>query len=164
MMDPNINSSVLKKYIIFCLHDDIYAIEIELVKEIKSLNDVSITVISNLPSPIKGITELSNEVTPIIDLRIYYQFEEAINAHNPVVIYIISNNHYYGFIVDAVLDLAEISNAAIKEPPAYMLETHFNTIEGIAHYQDTFAIILNGSEIVKNNKPWVINAMHKELL
>ena len=58
------------EFLVFTLGEEEYGIDILKVQEIRGYDAATVTRIANVPSFIKGVTNLRGIIVPIVDLRI----------------------------------------------------------------------------------------------
>ncbi|MFA7474479.1 MAG: chemotaxis protein CheW, partial [Castellaniella sp.] len=61
-----------KEFLIFTLANQEYGIDILKVQEIRGYDSQTVTRIANVPSFVKGVTNLRGVIVPIVDLRLKF--------------------------------------------------------------------------------------------
>ncbi len=110
-----------EQYLSFTLGNEIYAIDILCVQEIRAWE--SITRIPNTPEYIKGVINLRGSIVPVIDLRQYFNIGNIEYLTTTVVIVITINDQQklrqVSIVVDAVSDVIRVTHEEINPPPNY---------------------------------------------
>lgn len=144
---PEINSG--RKFLTFTLGDEQWAIDILKVQEIKgSESSIKITSIPDVPPHIKGIFYLHDMIVPIVDLRIFYHIKPTECEQLKAIIVLNTKQSLLGIVVDAVLDIVEITTDQIKPAPEFSTLTHHHYIEGIGSVNDKLLIILDVEKLI----------------
>lgn len=137
------------KLLTFTLAEETYAINILNVQEIKSINnELNMTTLSDVPSHIMGIIALNEMIIPIVDLRIFFHIPFKKNNKTAAVILLTMENVMLGIIVDSVVDIIELSEKNIKQPPELFSLIHREYVAGIATYHDTLLIIIDVKKLI----------------
>lgn len=103
------------KVIVFRLKDEEYGVEVGQVKSIERLEHI--TRVPNTPDFVKGVINLRGVVTPIIDLRKRFDFEELDFTESTRIIVVTVQDKEVGLIVDAANDVIDIPSDSIEPPP-----------------------------------------------
>lgn len=134
------------KFLTFILNNEYFAIEIEHIIEIIGIQ--KITNIPDLPTFIKGIVNLRGKVIPIIDLRMRFGFEQIDFDDRTCIVILNFNEHYYGIIVDRVLEVLfipeeNIDNSAISE---FNIFNRFT--KSVSKYNDKVFVNLDVEKVI----------------
>lgn len=137
------------KYLIFTLEQNLYGLAVEHVFEI--IEYQSPTKIPNLPPYIPGLLNLRGKVLPIIDFNLYLGQKNTIIAKNTSAIII---NYYFknkaitlGILVDAVLDVVEISELSLEHVPDLSIKIKPEFIQGMFILNDKIVTLLDINRI-----------------
>ncbi len=137
----NVQSIDTVQLFVFELSNEDYAIEIEYVKEITKSEEKKITPLPNVPSFIKGITNVRGQVVPVIDL------EEKFDLNKKDAKFIVILEMYdttVGMLVDDVEEVMRVKENRIKESPKILEEKiHTNYMKGVAVLDERLIIILD---------------------
>ncbi|WP_174735028.1 chemotaxis protein CheW [Mesobacillus harenae] len=134
------------KVIVFQLIEKEYAIPVTHVRSIEKVQ--TITRVPNTPPYIKGVINLRGIVTPIIDLRIYFGFEEAPYSDLARLIIISAGDNEVGLIVDSANDVIDIPADSIEPPPEIVGGIETNYISGVAKIDDRLLMIIELQNIL----------------
>ncbi|SDB88885.1 purine-binding chemotaxis protein CheW [Pelagirhabdus alkalitolerans] len=136
------------KSIVFQLNDEEYAMPVDLVGSIERM--MHITRIPGAPSFVKGVLNLRGVVTPILDLRERFGFDEQEETDSTRTIIIHHNNMDVGLIVDAAYDVIDIPKEKIEPAPEVVGSVQIEYIDGVAKLDDRLLILLNIDKILAN--------------
>src|SRR3546814_10196020 len=75
-----------KEFLVFTLAAQEYGIDILKVQEIRGYDSQSVTRIANVPSFVKGVTNLRGVIVPIVDMRIKFNLENVEYNHQTIVV------------------------------------------------------------------------------
>src|SRR3546814_6434055 len=75
-----------QEFLVFTLASQEYGIDILKVQEIRGYDSQSVTRIANVPSFVKGVTNLRGIIVPIVDMRIKFNLERVEYDHQTVVV------------------------------------------------------------------------------
>lgn len=137
------------KSIVFQLNNEEYAMPVSLVGSIERM--MNMTRIPGTPDFIKGVLNLRGVVTPLIDLRARFDFDEKEYTESTRTIIIQHQNMDVGLIVDAAYDVIDIPKSAIEPAPEVVGSIHIDYIDGVAKYGDRLLILLNINEILSKD-------------
>lgn len=151
-----------KKFLIFTLDKEEYAIDILKVQEIKpSLASLEMSHIVNVPSHIKGIAYLHGNIIPLVDLRIYYRIRPDENNDSNVLIILNLNNKFVGIVVDNVLDIQEITSEQTKVAPEFCSIINRSYIQGIGVVSNRLLIMLDIEKLIFSSELHISNVVEK---
>jgi len=106
----------------------------------------SITVLPNLPSYIKGITNLRGSVIPVVNLKNLLNSNGS-NETGRVVIVISAGKITFGIIVDGITGVVKIDEANI-EAPDKIISSNADLLEGVAKFDNRLIVLLNTKKIL----------------
>jgi len=106
-----------QEYLVFTLGDQEYGIDILKVQEIRGYESQHVTRIANVPSFIKGVTNLRGIIVPIIDMRIKFNLESVPYDHHTVVIILSLASRVVGIVVDGVSDVLGLQPEQLSPAP-----------------------------------------------
>lgn len=144
-MQSDTNNKITNKYLTFVLATEEYAVDILRVQEIRSWTKV--TQIPNTPDYICGVVNLRGTIVPIIDLRLRFDLTQMEYGTTTVIVVVkvLSGNQerIMGVVVDAVSDVYDIEEDAIKPAPEFgsVISTEF--IRGLITVDEKMVIVLD---------------------
>ena len=86
------------EFLVFTLGEEEYGIDILKVQEIRGYDAATITRIANVPSFIKGVTNLRGIIVPIVDLRIKFNLGSVEYNEQTVVIILNLDRRVVGIV------------------------------------------------------------------
>lgn len=127
--------------IVFQLKEEEYAVSVQGIGSVERM--IPITRVPQTPEHVKGVINLRGVVTPIIDLRLRFGFEEAeiTDATRILIVYI--NGMEVGLIVDSANDVIDIPENMIEVNPEVIGSIDVNYIEGVAKIDNRLFILLD---------------------
>ena len=129
------------KVIVFQIKDKEYAIPVERVSGIEKL--LHITRVPKTVPFIKGVINLRGVITPIIDLRTRFGFEEVEYNDATRIIIVIIDDLEVGLIVDSANDVLDIPVASIEPQPEVVGHISVDYISGVAKIDKRLLILIN---------------------
>ncbi|MCL2078493.1 MAG: chemotaxis protein CheW [Oscillospiraceae bacterium] len=103
------------KYLTFLIGDVSYGIEINYIREIISVQDI--TLIPHTHMYVKGIINLRGTVVPVIDMGMRFGGNEIIYTEQTCIIVFNMDEMIVGILVDGVQDVLDIADEDIQDPP-----------------------------------------------
>src|SRR3546814_12977610 len=73
-----------QEFLVFTLASQEYGIDILKVQEIRGYDAQTVTRIANVPSFVKGVTNLRGIIVPIVDMRIKFNLEHVEYNHQKI--------------------------------------------------------------------------------
>jgi len=138
------------KFLIFCLDNEFYGIEIKYVIEIIGM--LEITEVPELPNYIRGITNLRGKIIPLMDVRL--RFKKPFREYNDktCVIVVDIKNVSVGLIVDSVSEVLSIPEANIAPPPKINKESKNRYIKGIGKTGNGVKLLLDCDKLLNDDE------------
>ena len=137
------DSTSRSEFLVFTLGDEEYGIDILKVQEIRGYDIDGVTRIANVPSFIKGVTNLRGTIVPIVDLRIRFQLGEAQYNEQTVVIILNLAQRVVGIVVDGVSDVLMLSREQIKPAPEFSSVLSTEYLTGLGTVDDRMLILVD---------------------
>lgn len=134
------------KAIVFRLKDEEYGVEVGQVKSIERLEHI--TRVPNTPHFVKGVINLRGIVTPIIDLRARFGFEESEYTDSTRAIVVNVSDKEVGLIVDEANDVIDITEDDIEPPPSVVGGVDAVYLRGVAKLEKRLLILLNLDKVL----------------
>lgn len=143
-LDSSIDTDDLQ-VLTFNLGDEIFALEIKLVKEV--LEYTKITKVPNMPEYMLGVINLRGHVVPVIDLRCKFNMSSVDRTVNTAVIITeIAQGEdivVIGALVDAVREVSIFEQSDIDSAPKIGTQLNTAFIKGMAKASEHFVIVLD---------------------
>lgn len=149
--------SQVEKVIVFDLNNEEYGIPVKNVKSIEKIQ--FITRVPKVNDFVKGVINLRGVVTPIIDLRLRFHFEEKEYNERTRIIIVTFEDKEVGFIVDSANDVIDIPSDCVESAPEVVGEQEHDYIEGIAKLDKRLLIILDLEKVLEMNDEADLNVV-----
>lgn len=111
----DLESSELNKYLTFVLGSVYYGLDIQHVREIIGMQQV--TVVPDVPPFIKGVINLRGKVIPVMDVRRRFHMESRPYDERTCIVVIHVGDWLVGLVVDTVSEVLDIPRGDIEPPP-----------------------------------------------
>lgn len=139
------------KYLTFLLGGESYGIPVLKVREI--IRHVDVTTVPQMPSYVKGVTNLRGKIIPVVDLRIKFGLPDAENSEQSCVVVVqvqssANQRIQIGLVVDGVEEVANISAAEIEPTPDFGGALSGDTILGMAKVKGRVKALLDIERVV----------------
>jgi purine-binding chemotaxis protein CheW len=134
------------KYLTFWTDDQLFGVPIKDVVQIVGMQ--KITKIPEYPDYAKGVINLRGTIVPLIDVRL--RMGKPGQEYNDRTCIIVTNVHsnYFGFIVDQVEEVTDISDDVVSPPPKLNGDTVNKYLTGIARMGDKLVLMVNTAKIL----------------
>ncbi|WP_340373193.1 chemotaxis protein CheW [Peribacillus sp. FSL E2-0218] len=129
------------KVIVFKIKDKEYAIPVDKVSGIEKL--LHITRVPKAVQFVKGVINLRGVITPIIDLRVRFGFEEVEYDDSTRVIIVMLDDMEVGLIVDSANDVLDIPVSSIEPQPEVVGHSASEYISGVAKIEKRLLVLIN---------------------
>lgn len=154
------------QYLTFMLDGEEYGVDILRVQEIKGWD--SVTPIPNTPEYIRGVINLRGTIVPIIDLRHRFNLESV--EYGPVTVVIVlrvdsltgGKSRIMGLVVDAVSDVYNVPDDAIKPSPDFGSAVSVDFVQGLATLENAMVIILDIDRLLNEDEMSSVSVGSKE--
>lgn len=128
------------KVIVFQIDDKEYAIPVEQVSGIEKL--LYITRVPKTVPFIKGVINLRGIITPIIDLRTRFGFDEVEYNDTTRIIIVVTDDLEVGLIVDSANDVLDLPVASIEPQPEVVGHIAAEYISGVAKVENRLLMLV----------------------
>lgn len=133
--------SLKNRFLIFDIKNELYAIEISIIKEIVEM--LPVTQVPSVPDFLVGIINLRGAIIPIIDVRMRFGYETKEYDSRTSIIILEDDEMQIGLIVDSVQEVAKISQDVIAKPPTTGVNAVDYYIKGIARWKDDIQLVID---------------------
>lgn len=137
------NSNTLR-YLLFRMGQEIFALEVENLREILALNQ-PLTQFSGANPEISGMISLRDQILVIADLRVYCGFEPKQSEKNRILI-VETDGKAIGLIIDEIIDIREYAESKVDR---FVQIVDDERISGVIHDAD-FLISLLSDKVIKD--------------
>ncbi|MFC3338432.1 chemotaxis protein CheW [Paracandidimonas soli] len=142
-LNPNTADMSGQEYLVFTLADQEYGIDILKVQEIRGYDSQAVTRIANVPSFIKGVTNLRGIIVPIVDMRIKFRLENVEYNSQTVVIILNLKSRVVGMVVDGVSDVLVLQSSQLSAAPQFGAAFSTEYLTGIGTIGDRMLILVD---------------------
>ncbi|MES1039090.1 MULTISPECIES: chemotaxis protein CheW [Peribacillus] len=129
------------KVIVFQIKNKEYAIPVDKVSGIEKI--LHITRVPKAVKFVKGVINLRGVITPIIDLRVRFGFEEVEYDETTRIIIVILDDMEVGLIVDSANDVLDIPVESIEPQPEVVGHLASEYISGVAKIEKRLLVLIN---------------------
>jgi len=147
------------KYLTFSLATEEYGIGILKVKEI--IGVMTITMVPQTPSYVKGVINLRGKVIPVVDLRLKFGMEKIdyTNRTCIIVVEVTTNTGkvLIGIVVDAVSEVLNVKNSDIEDTPTFGVSLKTDYILGMAKADNGVKILLDIDKVISSQEMAIVH-------
>src|SRR5690625_186782 len=142
-----------QEYLVFTLASQEYGIDILKVQEIRGYDGQTVTRIANVPSFIKGVTNLRGVIVPIIDMRIKFNLPDVKYDNQTVVVILNVADRVIGVVVDGVSDVLTLTAEQISDAPQFG-SSAFSTeyLTGIGTVDERMLILVDIEKLITSEE------------
>jgi len=141
-----------QEYLVFALATQEYGIDILKVQEIRGYDAQSVTRIANVPSFIKGITNLRGVIVPIVDMRIKFNLDSVEYNHETVVVILNLESRVVGVVVDGVSDVLILQASQISAAPNFGTAFSTEYLTGIGTIDERMLILVDIEKLMTSEE------------
>lgn len=141
-----------QEYLVFTLGKQEYGIDILKVQEIRGYDSQSVTRIANVPSFIKGVTNLRGIIVPIVDMRIKFNLEKVEYDHQTVVIILNLKSRVVGVVVDGVSDVLVLQPSQLSAAPQFGTAFSTEYLTGIGTIGERMLILVDIERLMTSDE------------
>lgn len=134
-------ASAREKYLSFEINEELYAVEILVVKEIIAM--MKFTKVPKMPDFVKGVINLRGLVIPIVDMRLKFELPEIDYNERTTIIIGIIDDSLIGFIVDRTADVLNISNEEMSAPPKFGTDINTEFLKSMAKTENGVVMVVD---------------------
>ncbi|AEC19291.1 chemotaxis protein CheW [Pusillimonas sp. T7-7] len=141
-----------QEFLVFTLASQEYGIDILKVQEIRGYDAQTVTRIANVPSFVKGVTNLRGIIVPIVDMRIKFNLENVEYNHQTVVVILNLNSRVVGVVVDGVSDVLMLQQAQISAAPQFGTAFSTEYLMGIGTLGERMLILVDIEKLMTSEE------------
>ena len=139
------------KYLTFVLGREGYGVPVLKVREIIRLS--AITPVPQMPDYVKGVLNLRGKIIPVTDLRLKFRLARAEDTERTCIVVVQiataeGTTTAVGLIVDAVEEVANLTDADIEPTPDFAGAVATDYILGIAKLKGSVKALLDLDKVV----------------
>jgi len=139
LVKPQVQAS--SQFLTFLLDEQEYGLELFKIQEIRGYAPV--TPIPNVPAHVRGVMNLRGTVLPVVDLRMKFRLPPIEYNKFTVIVIAMVGDKMVGLLVDAVSDVLQVAQEAMRASPDFgsAIDTRF--IDGVFQTREHLAVALN---------------------
>lgn len=141
-----------KEFLVFTLASQEYGIDILKVQEIRGYDSQTVTRIANVPSFVKGVTNLRGVIVPIIDMRIKFDLENVEYNHQTVVVILNLESRVVGVVVDGVSDVIMLDQSQVSAAPQFGTAFSTEYLTGIGTVGQRMLILVDIERLMASSE------------
>jgi len=145
-----------REYLAFRLGDEVYAIDILKVQEIRVFE--AVTKLPGAPDYIKGVINLRGLIAPVLDLRVKFGFKEAAYGPFTVVVVLYVHDRLVAVVADAVIDVVALTEDEIRPPPEFATSVNVEYVMGLGASGDHMLILLDIEKLISSQELGLFDA------
>jgi purine-binding chemotaxis protein CheW len=152
-----------RQYLTFFLGNEIFAMDIDTVREI--IQHASMTIVPLMPDFVRGVINLRGAVVPVIDLQSRFgRASASVGKKTCIVIFDASRQgekQELGLMVDAVSEVIEIADAHIEPTPSFGTSIAREFIRGLGKVDKDFIPIIDTDKALSMDDMTALVEQHK---
>jgi len=139
------------KFVIFSLHDGLYAFAGGDVKEI--LPALEVFPVPGAPQSVPGVINNRGDIEAVIDLRVVLGLHPGERTERSRIVMTEKAGVRSGMLVDSVLDVVDLPPSSIKPPLATLDDATRKLVTGETLYRDRSVVLLEVHRIIEVLRP-----------
>lgn len=139
------------RLVVFRLEKEEYAVPIELVREVVRVADV--TRVPHAPPHIRGVMNLRGRILPIVEIRTRLDLTPAVLTAASRVVVVDLAGRVIGLLVDAVGQVAKVSERLIAAPPDEVRSAGAEAVTGVARVGSRLLVLLDLERMLSAVQP-----------
>lgn len=143
------------KYLTFSVDKEIFGLDIKHVDDIIGIQDI--TQVPEQPDYIKGVINLRGKIIPTMDIRVRFKKEDREYDDRTCIVVLNMLNTSVGVIVDRVVEVLDINEDQIAEPPRFTDEYQSHYISGIGKIDNEIAMLLDCNKLLDYDQIEALN-------
>lgn len=136
--------------IIFCIGEQEYGIDVQLVTAIEPM--VDIVPVPSAPACVLGLMNLRGEVIPVYSLRKRFSLEEYTDSAKTKLIVTRYDGTPLAFKVDEVMEMFDFTENLITEPPVIAKSAQTAYVRAVANKQGKLVLLLNPAAMYEGDE------------
>lgn len=136
--------------IIFCIGDQEYGIDVQLVTAIEPMMDI--VPVPNAPTCILGLMNLRGEVIPVYSLRKRFLLEEYTDPAKTKLIVTRYDGTPLAFKVDEVLEMYDFTEDLIAPTPVIAKSAQTAYVRSVANKKGKLVLLLNPATMYEGDE------------
>jgi purine-binding chemotaxis protein CheW len=137
------------QFLTFMLQDQEYGIDLFKIQEIRGYTPA--TPIPNVQPHVRGVINLRGTVLPVIDLRMKFGLPPVVYDKFTVIVIAMVSEKMVGLLVDAVSDVLQVAQTAMRDAPDFGSSVDTRFIQGVFETKDRLAIALDLDKLLHDS-------------
>ncbi|MEW5801799.1 MAG: chemotaxis protein CheW [bacterium] len=146
--------SASNQYLTFTLGDELFAADIAKVREV--LDFPAITRVPRMPAYLLGVTNLRDNVVPVVDMRVKFGMPPTNRTVDTCVVIVETELEgeqiTIGCLADSVKEVLDLHQDQIESPPKIGLGLDTEFLKGMGKQGDKFLMILDMDRILSSGE------------
>lgn len=148
------------KYLTFSVDKEVFGLDIRHVDDIIGIQDI--TLVPEQPEYIKGVINLRGKIIPTMDVRARFKKEAREYDDRTCIVVLNMHNTSVGVIVDRVVEVIDIDEEQIAEPPRFSDDYQSHYISGIGKIDSEIAMLLDCNKLLNYDQIEALNHLSEE--
>lgn len=144
------NGAKHKKVIVFKLHDEEYAVDVQQVGSIEKMEPI--TRVPETADFVKGVINLRGVVIPIVDLRVRFDMAKTECSEETRIIIVYVDDMQVGLIVDSANDVLDIDEERIEAAPEVVGSVNAGYVQGVVKHDERLFILLDLQKVLTHEE------------
>jgi purine-binding chemotaxis protein CheW len=148
----NSNQYLTNQYLTFTLGDELFAADIARVREV--LDYPTITRVPRMPDYLLGVTNLRDNVVPVVDMRLKFGMTPTARTVDTCVVIVETEFEgepiTIGCLADSVKEVLDLPQDQIEPPPKIGLGLDTEFLKGMGKQGDKFLMILDMEKMLSS--------------
>ncbi len=136
------------QFLTFLLDEQEYGLELFKIQEIRGYAPV--TPIPNVPPHVRGVMNLRGTVLPVVDLRMKFRLPPIEYNKFTVIVIAMVGEKMVGLLVDAVSDVLQVTQEAMRAAPDFGSAVDTRFIDGVFQTREHLAVALNLEKLLSD--------------
>jgi len=136
------------QFLTFLLDEREYGLELFKIQEIRGY--VPVTPIPNVPPHVRGVMNLRGTVLPVVDLRMKFRLPPIEYNKFTVIVIAMVGEKMVGLLVDAVSDVLQVTQEAMRAAPDFGSAVDTRFIDGVFQTREHLAVALNLEKLLSD--------------
>jgi purine-binding chemotaxis protein CheW len=146
------------EFVVFDLHGESYAVDINMVQEI--LRTCPITEVPNTPESVEGVMNLRGNVVPVLNTSRMFGLGEMDETVNSRILIVGTQGKMVGMMVDAVTEVLNAPGDSMEPLPSIIATGGYDHLQGVIKSGDRLIKLMEVEGVVSNYEPTGIESSH----
>ena len=156
MSDPARSDALQSQYLTVNLADEEYGVDILAVREIRGWTPV--TRIPQAPHYVLGVLNLRGAIVPVLDLRLRFGLTREEYGSTTVTVIVTVAGRNFGVVVDAVSDVLDVADDAIRPVPDMGTTVDTEYLRGLTTVDERMVLLLDVDKLLQPQDAQMLEA------